>query len=91
MLREFIQKRGLDRHHAALVISDGGLRARRLGHGDEVRVVALGAKRVVKFDPDMEETDYSPIFDRQVRAFGAAGMSWARNPPEKPAASEIAA
>lgn len=74
VLAEFLSGRGLKGHHAALVMSLGGVRARLLGLGEEIRVVALGAKRVVEFDPEIDETAYSPIFDRQVRAFGAAGQ-----------------
>ena len=74
VLAEFLSSRGLKGHNAALVMSDGGLRARLLGRDEEIRVVALGAKRVVEFDPELEETAYSPTFDRQVRAFGVAGQ-----------------
>jgi len=75
ILGKFLFCRGLDRQHAALVMSDGGLRARRLGYDEEMRVVALGPKYTVEFDPGLEEVDYSPVFDRQVRAFGAAGQA----------------
>jgi molybdopterin/thiamine biosynthesis adenylyltransferase len=74
ILYEFLSRRGLNRQHAALVLSNGGLRARKLGHRDEIRVVTIGRKRVVEFDPELREEDRSPIFDRQVRAFGAAGQ-----------------
>lgn len=74
VLAEFLSGRGLKGHHAALVMSLGGVRARLLGLGEEIRVVAVGAKRVVEFDPEIDEMAYSPIFDRQVRAFGAAGQ-----------------
>ena len=75
VLAEFLSGRGLKGHHAALVMSIGGVRARLLGLGEEIRVVALGAKRVVEFDPGIiDEAAYSPVFDRQVRAFGVAGQ-----------------
>jgi molybdopterin-synthase adenylyltransferase len=74
VLDRFLSGRGLNGHHAALVISEGGVRARRLGRNEEIRVVALGAKRIVEFDPDLDEAEYSAIFDRQVRAFGVAGQ-----------------
>ena len=74
VLAEFLSGRGLTGHHAALVMSAGGLRARLLGRSEEIRVVALGAKRVVEFDPGLKEAAYSQVFDRQVRAFGAAGQ-----------------
>ena len=73
-LANFLSVRGLKGSHAALVMSLGGLRARLLGTDDEVRVVSIGAKRVVNFDPELQEADYSPVFDRQVRAFGRVGQ-----------------
>ena len=74
MLADFLRGRGQRRNHAALVLSSGGLRARKLGTNDELRVLALGAKRIVEFEPWAEAPDYSKKFDRQVRAFGAAGQ-----------------
>lgn len=74
VLAEFLSRRELTGHHAALVLSVGGIRARLLGSDEEVRVVTIGPKRIVEFDPDIEDEAYSPIFDRQVRAFGAAGQ-----------------
>lgn len=74
VLADFLVSRGQHRNHAALVLSDGGMRARRLGTLEELRVVALGAKRKVEFEPNMESAEYSQVFDRQVRAFGAAGQ-----------------
>ncbi len=61
--------------HAALVMSRGGVRARRLGAREEARVVSLGESRSVLFDP-VEATPAPPgRFDRQIRAFGEAGQS----------------
>jgi molybdopterin/thiamine biosynthesis adenylyltransferase len=74
VLEQFLYNRGLKGHHAALVMSAGGVRARRLGHDEEIRVIVLGTKRIVEFDPSAKEEDYSAIFDRQVRAFGATGQ-----------------
>ena len=74
ILDQFLDRRGVDRYHVALVMSAGGLRARRLGRDEEMRVISLGAKRVVEFDPNLDTIEYSEIFDRQVRAFGAAGQ-----------------
>jgi hypothetical protein len=73
-LSRFLSVRGLKGSHAALVMSPGGLRARLLGTHVEVRVVSVGAKRIVEFDPELEEIAYAPIFDRQVRAFGVGGQ-----------------
>ncbi|WP_198032712.1 ThiF family adenylyltransferase [Mesorhizobium sp. WSM2561] len=74
LLADFLVSRGQHRNHAALVLSEGGLRARRLGAQEELRVIALGAKRKVEFEPLVGASDYSRVFDRQVRAFGAAGQ-----------------
>jgi molybdopterin-synthase adenylyltransferase len=74
ILARFLSVRGLKGSHAALVVSLGGLRARLLGTNEEVRVISIGAKRIVEFDPELEETAYSAIFDRQVRAFGVVGQ-----------------
>lgn len=73
-LRTFLENRGIDGPHAALVISDGGMRARLLGAQEELRVVSVGSKRRVEFDPDVDDAATSATFDRQVRAFGAAGQ-----------------
>ena len=73
-LSQFLSVRGLKGSHAALVMSLGGLRSRLLGTNAEIRVISVGAKRIVEFDPELDETAYSPIFDRQVRAFGVAGQ-----------------
>ncbi|OIQ80713.1 molybdopterin-synthase adenylyltransferase [mine drainage metagenome] len=71
----FLAHRHPDRVHAALVVSIGGMRARRLGTVEDVRVVALGAHREVIFDPSLGAPDISDMFDRQVRAFGSAGQA----------------
>lgn len=80
VLRNFLLRRGLDRHHAALVLSEGGIRARRLGTDEEMRVIALGEKYKVLFDPGQHALSYSPTFDRQVRAFGEAGQKRIEQP-----------
>jgi molybdopterin/thiamine biosynthesis adenylyltransferase len=73
-LRNFLTNRKIQGHHAALVLSKGGLRARTLGAGEELRVVVLGSKRRVAFDPDVDDSATDATFDRQVRAFGADGQ-----------------
>lgn len=60
--------------HAALVISKGGWRCRRLGGEQEIRVVSVGSHRETLFDPNIPDNSYLDIFDRQVRAFGIAGQ-----------------
>lgn len=74
ILRDFLDVRGLKGDHTAIVMSLGGARARLLGTDEEVRFVSIGAKRIVEFDPELQETTYSRTFDRQVRAFGVAGQ-----------------
>lgn len=74
VLLDFLQRRNMHAHHAALVISNGGIRARFLGKDEDMRVVVLGLKRNVEFDPDLDNSEYSSVFDRQVRAFGATGQ-----------------
>lgn len=60
--------------HAALVLSAGGVEARRLGTAEYARVVALGTNREVLFDPTLAATAIPELFDRQVRAFGSTGQ-----------------
>lgn len=80
LLKDFLDLRGVVGPHAALLLSQRGLRCRALGQGDEVRVVSLGVKRSVEFDPcepaHLGESVDRPadLFDRQVRAFGADGQ-----------------
>lgn len=73
-LSGFLAHRHPTMTHVALVISAGGLRARRLGGSEEVRVVSLGAMRDVLFDPLLPSPLVSETFDRQVRAFGETGQ-----------------
>ncbi len=71
----FLALRNPELVHAALVVSSGGMRARRLGTEEELRVIAIGMHRDVIFDPMLTSSPDSEIFDRQVRAFGASGLS----------------
>lgn len=73
-LRTFLTNRNVQGDHAALVLSEGGLRARLLGSDKELRVVVLGGKRRVVSDPDADDAVTDAKFDRQVRAFGANGQ-----------------
>lgn len=73
-LAGFFAHRYPDVIHAALVVSDGGLRARRLGSDEEIRVIAIGVNRELLFDPLFHKQPVAEIYDRQVRAFGEAGQ-----------------
>jgi molybdopterin/thiamine biosynthesis adenylyltransferase len=73
-LAGFFAHRHPDLIHAALVVSDGGLRARRLGSDEEIRVIAIGLNRDVLFDPISRKQPIAETYDRQVRAFGTAGQ-----------------
>lgn len=73
-LADFLAHRHSIPIHAALVISKGGMRARRLGEVEEVRVIAVGSHREVIFDPTIPSPSNLEIFDRQIRAFGSAGQ-----------------
>lgn len=73
-LARFLNWRHPTNIHAALVLSRGGLRARRLGTRMEARVISLGERRSVLFDPTETTETVWGQFDRQVRAFGLAGQ-----------------
>ncbi len=60
--------------HGAVVISIGGWRGRRLGTSDPMRVISLGERREVLFEPNNRDGLIPQFFDRQVRAFGEAGQ-----------------
>ncbi|HEY9158074.1 hypothetical protein [Candidatus Binatus sp.] len=74
LLADFLARRHPDCAHAALVISVGGMQARRLGTDEGIRVVSIGATREVLFDPAYEVPSISEQYDRQIRAFGRAGQ-----------------
>src|ERR1700733_11205774 len=73
-LARFLAHRHPGFEHTALVVSEGGWRARSLGSDKEVRVVAIGTNRDVLFDPLLPAPSDSDVFDRQIRAFGPAGQ-----------------
>jgi molybdopterin/thiamine biosynthesis adenylyltransferase len=73
-LREFLASRTPGISHAAAVISAGGWRARELGAGNPLRLVALGTQRELLFEPHVGVDSAERLFDRQVRAFGEAGQ-----------------
>lgn len=73
-LAEFLAHRHPTRLHSAMVVSDGGLRCRRLGSSEAVRVTALGADRKVLSDPFRTFGVTNAIHDRQIRALGSEGQ-----------------
>ena len=74
-LAEFLQRRLPGRSHAALVLSKGGVCARVLGTVQPVRVVEVGEKRRLLYDPDSSPSaELLAAHDRQIRALGAAGQ-----------------
>ncbi len=73
-LATFLIRRGQTYPHAALVMSQGGMSARVLGQYEPLRVVSVGDRRVVEFDPEVEKASASTIYDRQIRAFGSDGQ-----------------
>lgn len=73
-LADFLKRRGMGDLHAAMVLSKGGLRARLLGQERELRVVSVGSRLTVEFDPNLGDQGYPMEFDRQVRALGQAGQ-----------------
>jgi len=73
-LRAFLARRHPSLAHIALVVSEGGVRARQLGTDEEVRVIAVGETRKVLFDPVFSESLSLERFDRQIRAFGLAAQ-----------------
>jgi len=73
-LRAFLAHRYPTMAHIALVVSEGGVRARLLGTDEEVRVISVGETRQVLFDPGCSESSGLERFDRQIRAFGVCGQ-----------------
>jgi molybdopterin-synthase adenylyltransferase len=73
-LAAFLGHRHPELIHAALVVSAGGVRARRLGGDEDIRVVSVGTAREVLFDPGLPTPSISEKFDRQIRGFGSAGQ-----------------
>jgi molybdopterin/thiamine biosynthesis adenylyltransferase len=73
-LAAFLAHRHPDQAHMAVVVSIGGVRARRLGMSEEVSIVSAGAQRQVVFDSDSGQSLISERYDRQVRAFGPSGQ-----------------
>lgn len=60
--------------HGAVVVSAAGWRGRLLGTLEPMKIVSLGERREVFFDPTIKDKSVPQLFDRQVRAFGEAGQ-----------------
>ena len=73
-LAAFLIRRDQTYPHAALVLSQGGMSARMLGQNEPLRVVSVGDRRIVEFDPEVENVNTFTMYDRQIRAFGADGQ-----------------
>ncbi len=73
-LLAFLNRRGQTNIHCALVLTTGGVRARRLGGLEYFRVVSAGDHITVEHDPAGTLEGIDPVFDRQVRAFGSDGQ-----------------
>lgn len=73
-LAAFLAHRHPGPMHSALVVSAGGVCARRLGTEECIRVVSIGSSRRIVFDPADAAVSSSDMFDRQVRAIGLEGQ-----------------
>lgn len=73
-LADFLSIRAPNLAHCAIVVSRGGWRARRLGAGQEGRIISVGPQIEALFDPSEHIYNAGLRFDRQVRALGRAGQ-----------------
>lgn len=73
-LKTFLDNRGPAGPHCALVISRGGMAARRLGTDQYVDVVSIGQQRRVLFNQTNFPNEIAHRYDRHVRAFGKEGQ-----------------
>jgi molybdopterin/thiamine biosynthesis adenylyltransferase len=71
-LIDFVERRIPDREHGAIVVSPGGIAARKLGTAESATVLSVGKKLRIE---NGLVTDPAGRFDRQVRAFGAEGQA----------------
>jgi molybdopterin/thiamine biosynthesis adenylyltransferase len=71
-LIDFIEQRMPRREHGAIVVSPGGIAARKLGTNQSATVLSVG--RRLRLENGLA-TDPVDRFDRQVRAFGAEGQA----------------
>jgi molybdopterin/thiamine biosynthesis adenylyltransferase len=78
-LAQLLGHRNAGHQHGALVLSVGGLNARRLATEESIRVVILGTERQIIFEPTASDDEAAESFDRQVRAFGSEGQKVLRS------------
>jgi molybdopterin-synthase adenylyltransferase len=74
LLAEFLDRRHPG-EHGAIVLSAGGIRGRRLGRRENASVIEVGANRVAWSVQEDGGYASSPVYDRQVRAFGTYAQS----------------
>ncbi|MCA1411668.1 ThiF family adenylyltransferase [Bradyrhizobium sp. NBAIM20] len=72
-LAGYLRRRAPQGEHLALVLSEAGCRARRIGTAQEVPVWQVG-ERLVLLSSDKSTEGSDVRYDRQVRAFGADGQ-----------------
>jgi molybdopterin/thiamine biosynthesis adenylyltransferase len=73
-LADFLAARIPGVPHGSVVVSAGGWCGRQLGTSNPMKIVSIGERRDVLFEPNRCGEFIHPIFDRQVRAFGEAGQ-----------------
>ncbi|HEV8414608.1 MAG TPA: ThiF family adenylyltransferase [Bryobacteraceae bacterium] len=73
-LEHFLSVRAPGTKHVAVVVSEGGWRARCLGTKMPLRIISVGPQLQILFDPENAQAPASLKFDRQIRALGAAGQ-----------------
>ncbi len=73
-LLKFLERREQHCIHAALVLSHGGVIARRLGHNQPIKLVSVGDRRIVEYNPFADDDSKFEVYDRQIRAFGIDGQ-----------------
>ena len=74
-LEAYLNARLPDRTHAALVVGQQGMAARRLATDETIEVEEIGSRvRVALPASEAGSSAYKEIYDRKVRAFGPAGQ-----------------
>ena len=73
-LADFLHRRNPQMHSFSMVLCAGSIKARLVGRADLVPVRVVGSE-VTRFAPSAHGAETPKRFDRQVRAFGAAGQA----------------